>query len=136
VASIQLFIGIGGLIASLVNKAYSTHVTRDGWIVPVCIQAIWPVLLVIGLPFVPLSPRWLISKRRHRDATRSLRVVRPKLELDSGACEAEIDAIENALQNHVDKGSWMELFQGTNLRRTSIATVVFTLQVSWHWLPC
>ena len=128
VASIQMFIAIAQFIASGVNKAYSTSTTKDGWIVPTCVQAIWPLMLILGLPFIPLSPRWLISKHRPDDAVATLLKVRPKREIDQGVCEEEVHAIELALEERVDKGSWIELFQGTNRRRTMIAVITFVLQ--------
>lgn len=128
VASIQLFISVAGLAASGVNRAYSKHTDPSGWLVPVCIQAIPPLVLVFGLWALPLSPRWLMSKHRDKDAVAVLRKTRPVRYSAAGGCEQEVAAIHEALENKVDKGSWMELFQGTNLRRTLIAIGVFTFQ--------
>jgi SP family sugar:H+ symporter-like MFS transporter len=128
VASIQFFISIAGLISSGVNKAFSTGTDPRSWIIPTSIQAIFPTIILIGLPFIPLSPRWLISKGRREDAVRVLQKMRPKEETITQACEAEVQAIEEALHHDVDKGSWIELFQGTNRRRTFIAVNTFILQ--------
>lgn len=121
VASIQFFIGIGGLIASGVNRAFSTYTTPVGWLIPVCIQAIFPFLLCFGLWAVPPSPRWLISKHRREDAIATLRKVRPAAYVASGGPESEVEAIEAAMQDDVDKGSWADLFRKPNLKRTNIA---------------
>jgi SP family sugar:H+ symporter-like MFS transporter len=125
VSSIQFFIAVGGFISSGVNKRFSTDNTDEGWLVATCLQALFPMLIAIGLPFVPISPRWLISKGRSEEAVRVLIKVRPKEDGDNGACEAEVAAIDEALQHQVDKGPWLDLFRGTNARRTMIASVVF-----------
>ncbi|RSH95517.1 hypothetical protein EHS25_000609 [Saitozyma podzolica] len=125
VSSIQFFIAVGGFISSGVNKRFSTDKTDEGWLVATCLQALFPMLIAIGLPFVPISPRWLISKGRSEEAVRVLIKVRPKEDGDNGSCEAEVAAIDEALQHQVDKGPWLDLFRGTNARRTMIASVVF-----------
>lgn len=43
VASLQLFLNSGALIASGVNKAYSKSTTSHGWRVVVALQFIWPI---------------------------------------------------------------------------------------------
>lgn len=121
VASIQFFIGCGGLIASGVNRAYSTYTTPIGWIMPVCVQAIFPLLLCLGLWAVPPSPRWLLSKGRREEAVQTLRKVRPASYVASGGPEMELEAIEMAMNEVHDKGSWADLFRKPNLRRTNIA---------------
>lgn len=72
-----------------------------------------------------LGPRWLLSKRRKDDAIETLRKIRPKqdvgmytldrqklwlIEVAAGLHMAEIDAIEEALRNKMDKGPWLDLF--------------------------
>lgn len=75
------------------------------------------------------APRWLISKGRKEDAIRTLEKVRPKEDVGAcsstpddftknklidttaaGVCQDEADAIEEALNNNVDKGPWIDLF--------------------------
>ncbi|KAK2763691.1 hypothetical protein FQN54_009307 [Arachnomyces sp. PD_36] len=115
-------------MASGVNRVYSTETAPKGWIIPVSIQACAPVAVIIGTFFIPNAPRWLISKGRKGDAVRSLEKVRPPADVAAGHCQAEADAIQEAVNNKTEKGPWKDLFRSTNLRRTGIATVVFVLQ--------
>jgi hypothetical protein len=85
------------------------------------------------------APRWLISKGRKEDAIRTLEKVRPKEDVGAysippnesiqsklmddiaaGVCKDEADAIEEALNNNVDKGPWIDLFVSFSLNRIEI----------------
>ena len=56
-----------------------------------------------------------------------LKSIRPKADAVSGACTEEAYTIRMILEecHNLEKGSWVELFKGTDLRRTTIACVVF-----------
>lgn len=56
------------------------------------------------------APRWLISKGRSGDAVRSLERVRPSEDVAAGHCQAEADAIQDAITNKAEKGPWLDLF--------------------------
>ncbi|RDL36187.1 Uncharacterized protein BP5553_06799 [Venustampulla echinocandica] len=128
VGSIQLFNQIGQILAALVNRRYYQSMEPKGWIIPVAVQACAPIIIVIGVYFIPDGPRWLISKGRIDDAVKTLEKVRPKADVDAGHCKEEVAAIQEAINNETDKGPWIDLFRGTNLRRTMIATVIFIFQ--------
>lgn len=92
------------------------------------------LVIILFTFFIPSSPRWLLSKDREEDAVAALRRLRPEEDYAAGRCEAEIDAIKQALQEHVHKGPWVDLVRGTNLRRTTIVMVTyFFQQVSSDW---
>ncbi|KAJ5080813.1 general substrate transporter [Penicillium angulare] len=38
------------------------------WRFPLCLQALWPLVMFILTPFLPESPRWLLMKNRPREA--------------------------------------------------------------------
>jgi len=93
----------------------------------VSIQAIIPGIVIAGLFFIPESPRWLISKRRKEDALKVLDRVRSVEDVQAGLTRMEVDALDEFENNH-EKVPWVELFKGTNLRRTSIAAGLLGLQ--------
>ncbi|KAF9052175.1 general substrate transporter [Rhodocollybia butyracea] len=136
VGSLQMFLVCGSLVASGVNRRYSKFVTSSGWIIPVSIQLVTPVLILAGIYFIPLSPRWLLYKGRREEAIAVLESVRPKRDVAAGLCIEEANAIEESIREEAamrksgtgEKLGWMELFKGSNLRRTMIATLVFAFQ--------
>lgn len=85
------------------------------------------MITALGTFFIPDGPRWLISKDRLDDAVHSLERVRPKQDKDSGLCRVEAEAIREALENGIEKGPWLDLFRGTNLRRTLVPCVLSVL---------
>ncbi|KAJ3760321.1 hypothetical protein EV360DRAFT_40050, partial [Lentinula raphanica] len=136
VGSLQMFLVCGALVASGVNRRYSEFVTSRGWIIPVSIQFVAPVLILLGLYFIPPSPRWLLYKGRRDEAIAVLENVRPKRDVAAGLCVEEANAIEESIREEAalrksgtnEKLGWMDLFKGPNLRRTTIATIVFAFQ--------
>ncbi|RSH92483.1 hypothetical protein EHS25_008899 [Saitozyma podzolica] len=128
VLSLQLFLNAGSLVATGVNRAFSTYTSSVGWRVATGIQFAFPTLILGFLPFIPDSPRWLLSKDREADAVHALRRLRTPEEVSLGHCEAELSAIHEALRANVHKASWSAVFRGSNLRRTLVVLVGFTYQ--------
>lgn len=56
------------------------------------------------------GPRWLISKDRLDDSVLALERVRPKADVAAGLCRSEAIAIQEALNNNIGKGPWLDLF--------------------------
>ncbi|OOQ81718.1 putative sugar transporter [Penicillium brasilianum] len=128
VVSLQLFLTVGSILASVVNKVFSTSTDSVGWKTITGIQFAFPVLIIFFTFFIPTSPRWLLSKDRNEEAVISLRRLRPKVDTMNGNCEVEIQSIREALQQNVHKTSWPDLLRGTNLRRTMIVIVNYFFQ--------
>lgn len=55
------WVGYGCYFATAQNPAFA-------WRFPLCLQCLSPLLLLIGSPWMPRSPRWLISKGRLEEA--------------------------------------------------------------------
>ncbi|OCT53283.1 sugar transporter [Cladophialophora carrionii] len=128
VVSLQLFLNAGSIVATGVNKAFSTTTDSLGWKVVTGIQFVYPVLIILFTFFIPSSPRWLISKDRDDEAIQAIRRLRPKGPGSEAACAAEIHAIREALQEHVHKAPWFDLLRGSNFRRTMIVMVYYFFQ--------
>lgn len=153
VVSLQLFLNAGTVLASGVNKALSTRADSVGWRTVTGVQFIFPVrkssqrrvsillpliramkltmafqVLILFTFFIPNSPRWLLSKDREDEAIASLRRLRPNFDTMEGNCESEIQEIKAGLHGNIHKGSWLDLVNGNNLRRTIIVVVYYFFQ--------
>ncbi len=94
------------------------------------IQWVWPVVLLIGLPFAPESPYWLIRKNRKDDARKALEKLsssKHRPDIDSVLVMIEqTDLLEQELESTT---TYMDCFKGANLPRTEISIMVYLIQV-------
>ncbi|WP_286009958.1 sugar porter family MFS transporter [Larsenimonas salina] len=110
IAFYQLMIMGGILLAYLTNAAFSYS---GGWRWMLGVIAIPASLLVIGMIFLPKSPRWLASANRPEEARRVLMRLRGhnKEEVDE-----EMARIEESLK--VDHAGWRLFRRNSNVRRS------------------
>jgi len=125
---INLCFVIGQLIANGIIAGTSQLDTHWAYSAPFAVQWIWPVVILIGWPFAPESPWWLVRKGRLDDAEHSLRrlasdKVDPKPTL---AMIIETDRLEQELEAGT---TYWDCFKPINLRRTEIAVGVYSIQV-------
>ena len=86
-----------------------------------------PAFLVLTLPFLPESPRWLLHHNRPEEALKSLRFFR-KGAYDEVAVQQEFEEMRMiAAREAESQKDWrlmLELFRGPNLRRTIVSVGV------------
>lgn len=129
VSTIQLWIGVGQIIAAAVTNATRTRTGRDSWLLPTGLQFIVPALLIAGYWFVPESPRWLLWKKKRELAFKSVRYFRSR-EVTDESINYELDLIEIADKTR-ETGKWKDLFKGSDLRRAIIAVgAMFCQQIT------
>ncbi|WWD00014.1 hypothetical protein V866_006922 [Kwoniella sp. B9012] len=118
VGSYQFSLSIGGLIINCICRGTSTLKSNAAWRIPYGFYYIVPAIIASPVWFIPESPRWLLSQDRREEAKISLRRLRVG-KTDLGL-EEEINSILLSLEAEKDKGTYTDLFRGTNLRRTLI----------------
>ncbi|KAG7089023.1 hypothetical protein E1B28_010734 [Marasmius oreades] len=64
----QQFIGIGFIVANWVGYGCQYIDSDNGWRLPLGLQLVPAGLLLIGIQFLPLSPRWLLEVGRDEEA--------------------------------------------------------------------
>lgn len=105
----QLMITIGILVAFLSDTAFSY---TGNWRWMLGIIAIPGALFLIGVIFLPFSPRWLMMRGRHDEARRVLH----KLRADDAIVDHEIAEIAEQLK--IPQRGFHLFFQNRNFRRS------------------
>lgn len=130
VALQQFAITFGIMISFWID--YGTHFIggsnqKDAaWLIPVCLQLAPAALLLVGILFMPFSPRWLIHHGREAEARKNLASLRG---LSEDHELVELEFLEIKAQSLFEKRSIAEHFP--NLREQT-AWNIFKLQfVAW-----
>ncbi|KAL3475039.1 hypothetical protein BJX99DRAFT_166979 [Aspergillus californicus] len=94
------------------------------------VQFAIPLILLVGVWFMPKSPRWLLQKHPDDEALRALTSIRTG-SAESEAVQAKFDLIKAAMREEQQMhaaSQWRDVFVGPNPRRTMIATGVQIFQ--------
>ncbi|KAF3076096.1 Maltose permease MAL61 [Trichoderma lentiforme] len=124
--------GAGILLSSGVVRAVAGLSGNLAWRLPFALQWVWPIPLFIGAYLAPESPWNAVRRDKSEEARKALKRLRtpsPESDFEIEATLAYIQhttAIEKA---ETALASFIECFQGTNLRRTEINCVVWAAQI-------
>lgn len=100
----QLMITIGILIAYVINFAFSSS---EGWRWMLGLAAIPAVIMLIGVIFMPESPRWLIKNNREDEARKVMRFTRNENEIESEIKEIKKTEEMEESSSSILSSSWM-----------------------------
>lgn len=137
VASYQLMITIGILVANIVNYAVSGWESNStSWRMVILTGMCLSLPLGIGIIYVPESPRWLAAGGDWESARTSLARLRGKQDDPSHAVvEADLDEMKRILEKEkqIGQGSWAECFSAASstpkvLYRTLLGMAIHFLQ--------
>ncbi|KEF59383.1 uncharacterized protein A1O9_04227 [Exophiala aquamarina CBS 119918] len=109
----------GQLIQNVITRATSELDGNKSWRIPLGLLFVIPILLLVGVKFVPESPRWLLIKNRREEALTALRQVREGT-YSEAQIQAEFRSLQTTIDLTVEKGRFIEIFQNINLKRTLI----------------
>ncbi|CAK3835040.1 high affinity glucose transporter rgt2 [Lecanosticta acicola] len=114
VGAYQWAITIGLLLASIVNYTVRNRQDTGSYRIPVAVQFVWSLILVIGLIFLPETPRFLIKQDKHDQAVKSLAKIR-RLPPDHSAIVEEIAEIQanHDYEMSLDKATYLDILKGT-----------------------
>ncbi|XP_072105725.1 solute carrier family 2, facilitated glucose transporter member 12 isoform X1 [Mobula birostris] len=125
VSLIEFMIVIGVLFAYIINYSFSSF--SEGWRWMFAINLIPAVLQIIGMFFVPPSPRFMIRKGYDEKASLILQKIRSYSNVDN-----ELTAIKSSLSNESNY-TYCDVFRAKNNMRLRVGIgfgLVFFLQAS------
>lgn len=110
IGSYQLFITIGLLVASCVNKGTQARDNTGSYRIPCAIQIIFGFILMGGMAWLPDTPRYFVKKGQLDKARKSLAQLRRRKPEDSGIT-TELDWIVSSCAIEMEQaGGWAECF--------------------------
>ncbi|KAG7417090.1 Major facilitator-type transporter ecdD [Fusarium oxysporum f. sp. rapae] len=71
----QLVLSVSQIIAAGINRSVIHNDTSFAYRFPIGFQLIFPLILFLGITWLPESPRWLLRRGHHDKAMRSLRLL-------------------------------------------------------------
>ena len=126
----QFWTSIGTFIGTIIDNATHHMDNKNSYMIPLGMIYIIPVLMSIGLFFIPESPRWLIYKDRVEQGRQSLIWMRPHPE---GVPEemADIQAAIVAEKELAKSASLLDTVRNPiNRRRTLLAVAAISIQAA------
>ncbi|KAH6899518.1 general substrate transporter [Coprinopsis sp. MPI-PUGE-AT-0042] len=133
-ATYQLFITAGILVAYVVSIATRNVPGQGSWKIVVGLGFLWAVMLIVGILFMPESPRWLATRGRRDKAVEAVARVHgvPKGERESNRqVQEEVDRIFKQYEFEKNlKAGWIDCFKPNNktLYRTLLGMSLQSLQ--------
>ncbi|KAK5706710.1 Plasma membrane low glucose sensor [Elasticomyces elasticus] len=125
----QLAITIGLFLAAIVN--YSTQNRQDtgSYRIPLAIQFAWSIIIVLGMLFLPETPRFLIKQDKLDKAAKSLSRLR-RLPIDHPSLVEELSEVEanHRYEMSISKASYLDCFKGTVGKRLATGCLLQGLQ--------
>ncbi|KAK5064243.1 hypothetical protein LTR84_000076 [Exophiala bonariae] len=117
----QFLQSISQLIAAGITQGTEGINSTLSYKIPMGGLIILPLMLFAGLPFIPETPTWFVSKNKHTDAARALEKIHKGNHEYSAAKDLTvlIEARERELQNK-DHSSWLSLVTNPIERRKVI----------------
>ncbi|KAH8827480.1 maltose porter [Flagelloscypha sp. PMI_526] len=124
---LQMFWAIGSIIVGAVTYVYNDRPDKEAYRIPLALQWMFPTPLAILIFLAPESPWWLVRMGRQEEAAHAVERLGRKSRINGGEVVAmmrrvvELEATETA-------PNYLELFKGTDLRRTLIVSGVYAAQ--------
>ncbi|KAH8646313.1 general substrate transporter [Xylariales sp. PMI_506] len=112
---------VGSLLSSGINYRVVDVQSTWAWRIPSIIQAFPSLLAIACLPFMPESPRWLVSQGRTEEARETLAIIYGQTDVNSVEAEKVYSEVVHVLKREAElypKNPWIELVSSKpNLRR-------------------
>lgn len=126
----QFWTSFGSLIGTIVDNFTQKSTTKSSYIIPLGIVFVIPAILIIGMLFIPESPRWLFQHNQTEKGQAALVWLRP----DQETVDKEMEDIQHAIKLEQDFASgasvWDMFTNPIDRRRTILAVCAVSTQAA------
>jgi sugar porter (SP) family MFS transporter len=128
----NIFIVVGQFLATLVANPLSKIHGSWSYKGTFCLTFLVPAILIFVVPLVPESPVWYAMRNRDDDARKA--IARLHGNPEPQFIQERMVEIQSMLQSSASSqegqrdASFLEIFQGSNLRRTILMLTIYALQ--------
>lgn len=131
VALFAYWVNIGSIIGTVVTKYTSKRLDKSSYQTPIACLYIVPVVLAVGLFFVPESPRWLLHKRKDAEAREALTRLRAQY---SSEATFEYEWAEMVRGTEKERSTnqsigFFDMFKGSHAHWVAVHTLLTLIQV-------
>ncbi|KAK1238887.1 hypothetical protein MKX08_005948 [Trichoderma sp. CBMAI-0020] len=127
-ATLQMAWSIGSIIVAAATLGYNKRDDQWAWRVPLALQWIFPTPLLVLIFLAPESPWWLIRRGRKEEALRSIERLGGKSGQNSANTLAMMERTVEIEKQMGGAPTILDLFKGTDLRRTIITCLIYASQ--------
>lgn len=126
----QIWTSVGSLIGTVIDNATHDMIGKRSYIIPLGMIYVVPVLMSIGLFFIPESPRWLMLVDKQEQAIKSMLWMRPDPRT-VGTELAEIQAAIDAEKATKNSANFIDIWKDpVDRRRTFLAIAAVSTQAA------
>ncbi|KAA8618748.1 AraJ Arabinose efflux permease [Pyrenophora tritici-repentis] len=129
-ATLQMSWSIGGIIVAAATLGYNKRNDQWAWRGPLALQWVFPTPIMVLIFFAPESPWWLVRRGRKEEALNSIKRL-GRRNGTQAAAEDTLAMMERTVQIEAHMGGeprLIDLFKGTDLRRTMITCLIYASQ--------
>ncbi|KAF7353306.1 Sugar transporter [Mycena sanguinolenta] len=110
---LEMMMNIAGfMLCNWINYALSFREGSLAWRFPLAFQFIFIVVLYLTIPWLPESPRWLVNRDRHDEATAILATLEAKEQNDVYVVTKLREIVESVVYEREHAVRWRDLLRG------------------------